>query len=412
MFVGTEFGVFFTVNGGGEWTKLKGGSPNIPFRDLVIQKRENDLVGATFGRSFYVLDDYSALRNVTSKMLKDDVTLFPVRKARWYVPKRKLGCGEPLCTGSQGDSYFLAPNPDFGANFTYYLPKALQTSQQARRESEKKLEDKNENVKFVGIHKAIDEQREDAAAIVFTVKNANGEVVRHIEGPAEAGFHRVAWNLRYPALDAWVPMVEGEEPQENAGVLVVPGTFTVTMQKRVDGVLTDLGQSQTFEVVSIREPTLPGSTQEQRVVFESQLDELGRAADGTIKAIDRVSAELDAVKQTLGRSTADPALYEIADSLQERLLAQRDRLTRNDISEFFQESSDVTLSERLWHARFDAESAAYGPTPSQRESYAIAKRLYDDAVRRLGVLVDTEYEGLKRALDMAGVPWTPGRGVQ
>ena len=412
MFVGTEFGVFFTVNGGGEWTKLKGGSPNIPFRDLVIQKRENDLVGATFGRSFYVLDDYSALRNVTSEMLQEDVTLFPVRKAPWYVPKRKLGCGKPLCTGSQGDSYFVAPNPDFGAIFTYYLPKALQTSQQARRESEKKLEAENKNVKFAGLDKAIDEQREDAPAIVFTVRNAAGEVVRHVEGPAEAGFHRVAWNLRYPALDAWVPAVAGEEQREGAGVLVVPGTFSVSMQKRVDGVLTDLGQSQSFEVVSIRESTLPGATQEQRVVFESQLDELRRAADGTIKAIDRTSAELDAIKQTLVRSRADTALYEIADSIQERMLAERDRLIRNEISSFFQESSDVTLTERLWHARFDAASTAYGPTPSQRTSYAIGRRLYDDVVQRLGVLVDTEYEGLKEALDMADVPWTPGRGVQ
>ena len=412
MFVGTEFGVFFTVNGGGEWTKLKGGSPNIPFRDLVIQKRENDLVGATFGRSFYVLDDYSALRNVTSEMLREDATLFPVRKTPWYVPKHKLGCGEPLCTGSQGDSYFMAPNPDFGAILTYYLPEALQTSQQARRAAEKKLEAENKNVKFAGLDKAIDEQREDAPAIVFSVKNAAGEVVRHIEGPAEAGFHRVAWNLRYPALNAWVPAVEGEEQREGAGVLVVPGTFSVSMQKRVDGVLTDLGQSQSFDVVSIREPTLPGGTQEQRVVFESQLDELGRAADGTIKAIDSISAELDAVKQTLVRSRADTSLYEIADSIQERMLAQRDRLTRNEISEFFQESAEVTLTERLWHARFVAELAAYGPTPSQRTSYAIGKRLYDDVVLRLGVLVDTEYEGLKEALDRAEVPWTPGRGVQ
>ncbi len=412
MFLGTEFGVFFTVNGGGEWTKLKGGSPNIPFRDLVIQTRENDLVGATFGRSFYILDDYSALRSVTTDMLKEDATLFPVRKTRWYVPTRRLGCGEAQCTSSQGDSYYVAANPDFGANFTYYLPKALQTSQQARRESEKELEAENKNVKFAGLDKAIDEQREDAPAIVFTVRNANGEVVRHIEGPAEAGFHRIAWNLRYPALNAWVPAVEGEEREEGAGVLVVPGTFSVSMQQRVDGVLSDLKQSQDFEVVSIREPTLPGSTQEQRVVFESQVDELGRAADGTVNAIDRVSAELDAVKETLVRSRADTSLYEIADSIQERMLAQRDRLAKNDIEAIYQESSDVTLGERLWHARFDASSSAYGPTPLQRESYAIGRRLYDDVVQRLGVLIDGEYEALKQALDLADAPWTPGRGVQ
>ena len=207
----------------------------------------------------------------------------------------------------------------------------MQTSEKTRREAEKKLEADNKNVKFADFDTIIDEQREEDPAIIFTVKNRNGEVVRHVEGPAEAGFHRIAWNLRYPALNAWTPIVEGEEEEEGAGVLVAPGTFSVSMQQRVDGVLTDLGQSQTFDVVSIREPTLPGSTQEQRVVFESQVDELGRASDGTMKAIDRISEELDAVKATLSRSTANPSLYEIADSIQERLLAQRDRLSQNEI---------------------------------------------------------------------------------
>lgn len=369
-------------------------------------------MGATFGRSFYVLDDYSALRDVTADMLTNDATLFPVRKTRWYVPKREFGCRQPACKASQGDSHYVAPNPDFGANFTYYLPKALQKSADVRREAEKKLEADNKNVKFTDLGTIIDEQREDDPVIVFTVKNSAGDVVRHVEGPADAGFHRIAWNLRFPALDAWVPLEEGEEEREGAGVLVMPGTFTVSMQQRVDGVLTDLHQSQSFEVVSIREPTLPGSTQGQRVVYESLLDELGRAADGTIKAIDRISAELDAVKVTLLRSTADPSLYEIADSIQERLLEQRDRLSSNETRNIFKDWTGMSFEDRFSHARFDPSANAYGPTPLQRESYAIGKRLYDDVAEELSSLVDTEYAGLKDALDKAGVPWTPGRGVQ
>ena len=71
MFLGTEFGVYFTIDGGSEWTKIKGGSPTISFRDLAIQRRENDLVCATFGRSFYILDDYSFLRDVEPSSLKN-----------------------------------------------------------------------------------------------------------------------------------------------------------------------------------------------------------------------------------------------------------------------------------------------------------------------------------------------------
>ncbi|MGB5447753.1 MAG: hypothetical protein WBM80_02395 [Woeseiaceae bacterium] len=413
MFLGTEFGVFFTVNGGGEWTKLKGGSPNIPFRDLVIQTRENDLIGATFGRSFYILDDYSPLRELSADRLKNETVLFPVRKAHWYVPRRPLGCRDPGCAGSQGDSYYIAPNPDFGAVFTYYLPEAIQSGQEARREAEKEREKENQNVTFASWDTILKEQREDAPAIVFTVTDGDGNIVRQIEGPVEAGFHRVSWNLRYPALDAWEPVEEPEdEDEEGAGVLVVPGSYSVSMHKRVDGVLSDLGQRQSFEVVSIREPTLPGSTQEQRVVFESQIDELIRASGGTVSAIDEVIAELVAVKDVLGRSTTDASLYEIANSIQQRMTMQRDRLRGNETRDIFKDWDEVSLSDRLWHARFDASSGAYGPTPEQRESLQIGRALYEDVTRQLSGLVDGEYATLKEALDTARVPWTPGRGVQ
>ncbi len=219
--------------------------------------------------------------------------------------------------------------------------------------------------------------------------------------------------MRYPALDAWVPVEELEdEDEEGAGVLVVPGTYSVSMHKRVDGVLSDLGQRQTFEVVSIREPTLPGGTQEQRVVFESQVDELIRASDGTVNAIDEVVAELVAVKEVLGRSTAGASLYEIANSIQQRMTIQRDRLRGNETRDIFKDWDEVSLSDRIWHARFDPSSSAYGPTPEQRESLRIGRALYDDVTRQLSELVDGEYMALKEALDAARVPWTPGRGVQ
>ena len=411
MFLGTEFGVFFTVNGGGSWTKLKGGAPNIPFRDLVIQTRENDLVGATFGRSFYVLDDYTPLRDVTENMLDNDTVLFPVRRTHWYVPRTPLGCFEENCTGQQGDAIFAAPNPPFGATFTYYLPEAIQSSKDARREGEKEREAENESVTFTSWDRIITESREDEPAIVLTVRDARGNVVRHVEGPAEAGFHRVAWNLRYPAVEPWAP--EGEDDYlPKAGVLVAPGSFTVSMQKRIDGVLTELNQTQAFDVVSIREPTLPGSTQEQRVVFASQASELHRANQGTIRTIDAIIDELDAAKVALLSSTADPSLYEIANSIQQRIQQERDRLINNASRELFKEFDEMTVDRRLFHARFVPTTNAYGPTPAQRESLRIARDLYDDVSRQLSNLIDVEYAGLKVALDAAGVPWSPGRGIQ
>jgi len=414
MFVGSEFGVFFTVNGGGAWTKLKGGAPNISFRDLVIQTRENDLVGATFGRSFYVLDDYTPLRDVSDSMLKSGSVLFPVRKADWYVPRSPMGCdGTPGCKASQGDSFWTAPNPAFGATFTYYLAEEIQSSKDARREAEKEKEKNNENVVAADWDTVIAESREDAPAIVFTVRSADGSIIDQVIAPATAGFNRVAWDLRYPSVEPWAPVAEGDESHEGVGVLVVPGRYSVTMQKRVDGALADLGQTQSFDVVSIRpDPVIAGSTQEQRVVFEAQLEELIRAASGTSAAVERVIGELDAVKATLGRSMTDGSLYEVAHSLQQQLRDAQEVLTGNELRDFYNDLPIMSVQARLWHARFDSSSNAQGPTAAQQQSYRTARKLYDETVAKLTRLVETDYAGLKDAMDTARVPWTPGRGLQ
>ncbi|MHC5002127.1 MAG: WD40/YVTN/BNR-like repeat-containing protein, partial [Planctomycetota bacterium] len=198
LFAGTEFGVFFTIDGGWHWVKLTGGVPVIPFRDLAIQRRENDLVGATFGRSFYVLDDYTPLRHVSEEMLAGEAALLPVRDAWWYVPRRPLGGGGKA---SQGEAFFIAPNPPFGAVFTYYLRDALKTRKEQRREREKAIEKAGGDTPYPGWDALREEQLEDDPAIVLTVRDADGAVVRRVTGPVGAGFHRVAWDLRYPPSD-------------------------------------------------------------------------------------------------------------------------------------------------------------------------------------------------------------------
>ena len=129
FFLATEFGVYTSLDGGVNWQKLPG-TPNMGFRDLVIQKRENDLVAASFGRGFYVLDDYSALREMTPERLKQEGTLFAPRTAKWYVPRSNLG--------NTGADFYIADNPDFGAVFTYHLSKEYKTKKQLRKNRKKK----------------------------------------------------------------------------------------------------------------------------------------------------------------------------------------------------------------------------------------------------------------------------------
>ena len=175
----------------------------------------------------------------------------------------------------------------------------------------------------------------------------------------------------------------------------------------------DIGQAQSFNVVSIRpDPVLPGSTQEQRVIFESKVDELIRAASGSTTAIDAVIAELDAVKATLDRSRTDGSLYELANSIQQRIRTQRDRINGNELRDYYNDLPEMTVMARLWHARFAPGLSAHGPTAAQQDSLRIARKLYDEVYAELTMLVEEEYAGLKEAMDTARVPYTPGRGLQ
>ena len=129
LFAATERGLFFTPDGGERWIELTGGVPTISFRDVEIQRRENDVVGATFGRGFYVLDDYSALREISAGALDGEAALFSVRDAWWYVPLVPMQApGKP----GQGSTDFAAPNPPFGALFTYFVGEETKTGRELR----------------------------------------------------------------------------------------------------------------------------------------------------------------------------------------------------------------------------------------------------------------------------------------
>jgi hypothetical protein len=411
LFLGTEFGVFFSPDAGAHWVELTGGVPDIPFRDLAIQRRENDLVGATFGRGFFVLDDYSALRGMSKERLEREAELFPVRDAWWYIPRRPLG---GTGKASQGAAFFLAPNPPFGAVFTYYLKDELVTREKARKEKEKEAAEEGGDTPYPGWEALREEELEDEPSIVLTVRDAEDRIVRRLNGPVEAGFHRVAWDLRYPAPDPWSPKKE-EEPDfedDSSGFLAVPGTYTVQLAKRVEGRLVDLGERHSFVVKPLSTGTLEGASPEQVVEFTRQVDALRRDVGAAAAAIGETLTRLTGIKEALMRSTVqDVSLDDTARDLERRLEQLRERLSGNERRENFGDPGPVSITRRLEVATMGNRLSTYGPTPTHRESFAIARREFDALAKELGRILDDELPALERRLDEAGVPWTPGRGV-
>ena len=402
LFAGTEFGIFVTLDGGSRWIQLKGGVPTIPFRDLEIQERESDLVGASFGRGFYVLDDFSPLRVLSEELLaKEEFVLFPVKKALLYVPERVLG-GEK---GSQGDGFFTASNPPFGAVFTYYLRDSLETRKQRRHEKEARVKKAGGDNPYPGWDEIKKEDREEGPAIVFTLADSNGRVVNRISGPTAAGLHRVAWNLRYAGFSPGSGTFQG-----GLGPLVVPGTYTVRAAKRVENVLTSLGEPRSFEVVSVGETTLPRQDRREALAFQMGAGELQRAARGASERAQEALDQLGRIKQAVSATrTSDLRLLEEARALELEFLDARERLTGDPTKSRRGEASPPSVVGRVGSALSGTLRNTYGPTKTQRRSLEIAREEYREALGTLKALLERELPALHRKLEEAGVPWTPGR---
>ncbi len=405
MFAGTEFGIFFTINAGSDWVKLTGDVPTISFRDLAIQRRENDLVGGSFGRGIWILDDYSPLREVTEAMLDEEATLFDARKAWWYIERAVLGFGDK---GSMGEDLYTADNPPFGAVFTYYLADGYQTDKQERTKQEKELIEAAEDVPFPGWQAVEAERRQPQPAIVLTVRDSDGNVVRRLEGPAGKGFNRLAWDLRFPATTA-VGSGGGGFGGPPQGVMVAPGEYSVSMAKRINGQVTELAGPKPFSVERMRTGALAGSEPEQTAAFWREIAELQRTTSAANQVITSSREKLANLKIALDRTEIAPGdmdnrIYQ----LEQELFAIEEQLGGNQSKALVGENGPPTVGSRLSVAMIGTMLSTYGPTPVHRRSLEIAEQEFAGIQQRLKTLSEQSIPALEQELRDAGAPWTPG----
>jgi len=411
LFAGTEFGVFFTVDGGGKWIQLTGGAPTISFRDLAIQRRENDLVGATFGRGFWILDDYTPLRDVSEELLEREAHLFPVRDAWWYIQRRTLGDDEEA-KASQGHGYFTAPNPPFGAVFTFYLKDELDTREDRRQEKEGEIQEAGGDNPYPGWEALEAEAREEDPAIVLTVRDAGGDVVRRFEGSTSAGIQRVSWDLRYPSSGPITSADPPEDPIDDAGFLVAPGTYTITVARRVEGRLTQIAGPESFEVKRMRTGTLEGATPAERTAFMKELAEAYRVLQGVEKIVESAAERLASIKRALLLSTVDGTeLDDEARRLEQRVFGFRRVIDGNEQKDDMGEPTVPSIGNRLGVAFIGNYWSTYGPTPTHERSLEIGLEQLGEVAAKVERLVEVDLPALEDRLEKAGVPWTTGRKV-
>lgn len=408
LFIGTEFGLYFSVNGGTNWTKLSG-APTISFRDIEIHRRDNDVVGATFGRGFYVLDDYRPLRTIGTGAIASGSTVFPVQDAWWYIPNVPMQArGRPTL----GSTDYSAENPPFGATLTYYLDDIPQTAREVRREAERQLSDQGANVPFPGWDALRAEAVESGPRVLLMIRDAQNQPVRWIESPPQGGFHRVSWDLRRPApdpIDLTVPDFIPPWARAAEGPLAPPGRYSVELVLVSASGVQTLGTPQSFEVKPV--PNAPPGTDFVAVAaFQQETSELVRRIASAGEEIGRARNRLRHMRAALLRTPqADPALFGRLDDLNGVLAGLQTRLNGDQVRGQLNETSVPSIRSRVGRVVDGHWGTRQTPTATHRRNLEIARTDFEAFSRDLSAVLDTTLPQLEADLEAAGAPWTPGR---
>jgi len=400
LFIATEFGIYFSNNGGEKWTQLKGGLPTIAFRDITIQRRENDLVAASFGRGFYVLDDYTSLRNMNDNDLAGkEAKMFSARPAYWYAQKQAMY--------GQGDNEYKAPNPAYGATFTYYLKDGIADSKaKKRKEEEKKLTKAKKDIPFPGWESLDESKNEEKAAIYLTIKDKGGDIINRIKGKSSKGLNRTTWNLQM-ASNSIIKLEQKSSGSGNwfggGGYQVTPGTYNATLSKIENGTETILDGPMDFEVKPLLEPTIKGASYGEIIAFRDKYETFSNDLSETNTGFSKAKNMLGAMKKAFDQADKQPAdLRAQINDFQSKLRGLEKQLIGNKSKREIGEKQNPLPGDGSLLG-WVALSGTYGPTGNHKQAL-------DRAINQLaGIKGDlenmmNEIPSLRKSLNAAGAP--------
>lgn len=406
LFIGTEFGIYFTPDKGTHWIPLGSGVPTIPFRDLELHERDDDLVGATFGRGFYILDDYTPLRHMKKVLAQKQNTLFPIRDAWWYMPNVPMQAkGMP----GQGTTSFRTENPPFGALITYFVQQVPKTGKEQRQETEQALRAAGKSIPFPGFERMGNEERSQGPQLLILVANAQGEPLRWLKGEAKKGLHRTHWDLRLPPPDP----INLEEPAfrppwagEDVGPMAPPGSYSVQLYLLDEGTLLPQGEPQAFQV----KPVHKTETDYAAVAdFQKNTSDLSREMAGAGRKLREVQDRLRYIQAALLKTPkAGSELFAMYDALQAQLAELKKSLAGDPMRQKLNEASEPSMQSRLGQVVYGHWETTQRPTATQRQQLALAQTSFESFKTAMKTYLE-KFQSFEKQLEAAGAPYTPGR---
>lgn len=413
LFAGTEFGVFFSPNKGQNWKQLGNGLPTIAVRDIAIQERENDLVLGTFGRGFYVMDDYSALREIENAKPKEEAKIYPIRTALMWEFSSPLGLpGKSF----QGDNFYTADNLGPVALITYYYNSNHKSLKSERQKKEKKLIKEGTDTPYPSYNELKAEANQTTAELVFTIKDASGNIVKKEFRSERKGVRRFHWNLRYTPqnpINLSKPTFYNPFGGTDEGTLVNPGTYTVEMSLLKDGILKSLTTPVSFEVKALNNVEMPAENRAEKVAFQKKLAKLQANMAITRNLMTETRNKLRYIKAAIKRSE-QPVGTMMSDviRIEKQLEEVQITLYGDPLKRRLDMDQPLSPANRLGSIGYEQKYSTAAPTKTHRDSYEIAKVDIIAMKIKMETIYNQDMKKLEKKLINTGAPYTPGRGYE
>jgi hypothetical protein len=385
LFLGTEFGLFVSVDAGDSWTKFTAGVPTVSVMDMAIQEREDDLVLGTHGRSVFVIDDYSGLRNLSDEDFQSRLKILSAVPGQHYV------ANQTPSTRFTGSAEFRAENEPYGVMLTFM----------ASGQADSALEEEGDN----------DEPSDPKVTI--TVKDASGDVIRTYREAVHQGINRITWNMqRDGARDMPGPEEQDYEDGLPAGPEVPPGRYSMTLA-------LDHPDSQatvaSVDVQTVADPRSPYSLAEieQNYAMQRELLTLEKALVSAVEGIVRARQDIGTITTLIeARPAADEdaillALTEQAGELNESLDELEKRFRTPPETKGIIYSSDKAAS-RLGLAQVYVRSTYGAPSAAAKTYVQIARNSVDETLSALNDFISSDLEDFRKAVDEAGIALLTG----
>lgn len=410
LFCGTEFGLFVSLDGGQYWVQMKNGLPTICVPDIAIQKRETDLAIATFGRGFYILDDYSALQSMKKEDLEKPAAMFAVKDGLVFVQSQPLGHkGKSF----QGESYYTAENPPMGAIITYNLKNDYKTLKEKRRESEKEKMKANQPVYYPSADTMRMEDKEEASYILVQISDEQGNIVRKLKQSAKRGMYRVNWDgrmARTSPVTFYTPDPDNPYEGEDVGPMVIPGKYAASLLLiKPDGSNEALAGPVSFNITSLNNASLPVADRKALHTFYQKLADLRKVVLGTSSYRSEMRNHIKFIKAGLQQAQGNTISMLTEVKQLEKKLDEIDMTLDGDAS---LSKREFETTPGLVGQIENVIGNLYGTTAMHSKTY---EDVYEKVKKQFGAVyskvieADEALRSLEKKLDTSGLPYTPGR---